>query len=57
MKMRKKKKMTTKRKKRLGYATIVEERGIWVEIAEINRMAMKRKARKQRKQFTEMKMN
>ena len=46
MKMRKKKKMTTKRKKRLGYATIVEERGIGVEIAAIKGTVKKRKMRK-----------
>ena len=32
----------------MGYATIVEERGIGVEIAEIERTVMKRKTRKQR---------
>ena len=41
----------------MGYATIMEERGIEVEIAEIKRMAMERKTRKQRKPLTERMMN
>ena len=49
--------MTTKRKKMMGYVNIVEEKVREVEIAEIKRMALNRKTRKQRKLLMEMMMN
>ena len=49
--------MATKRKILIGYATIVNKKGIRVKIAEIKRTAMKRKMRKQRKPSTEMMMS
>ena len=41
----------------MGYVTIIEEKVREVEIAQIKRMAMKRKTRKQRKLLMEMMMN
>ena len=57
---KKKQKNDDKRKFLTGYATIVKEKGIEVEIAEIaeiKRIAMKRKTRKQGKLLMEMMMS